>query len=451
MNIQKEIEEMKQSMLEDLAVLVAIPSVLDEAGARVHAPFGKEIRRAFDAFIKIAERLGFTVNDDDGYAVDAQIGEGDAYIGVLGHLDVVGAGNLDEWDHDPFVMQQKGNLLYGRGVNDDKGPLLAALYAAALIKKKGFALKYPIRIIAGGAEETSWACMQHYFQHHEQPICGFSPDGNFPIVNGEKGILQVRFLFPEEKNVHFRCKRRLNYVCDDLMVCLPNDPTRFRHADEIKNEGMNWVLRYFGKTALSRNPQRGDNAIFHFVKDICENADDSWQVPAVLHMIAEQFADDFYGEKSKLSAKDANMGTNSVCVMSLNTIENGIELCVDIRYVKSTTKERLLARLNELAQQYGATVEILREKRLLYVDEQSPLIQALQHAYETVMHEKAGVFTKGGASYARVLDQGVAFGATFDGEDPRPHMANECQNIQSLMRACEIYYEALFELAVSEC
>ena len=86
-------------------------------------------------------------------------------------------------------------------------------------------------------------------------------------------------------------------------VLLKNDNNALPlSADEIKNEGMNWVLRYFGKTALSRNPQRGDNAIFHFVKDICENADNSWQVPAVLHMIAEQFADDFYGEKSKLSA-----------------------------------------------------------------------------------------------------------------------------------------------------
>ena len=93
---------------------------------------------------------------------------------------------------------------------------------------------------------------------------------------------------------------------------------------------------------------------------------------------------------------------------------------------------------------------VLRHKRLLYVDADSELIRALKRAYARVMDEEAQVFTKGGASYARVLDHGVAFGATFDGEDPRPHMENECQRISSLLKACAIYYEALVELAVEK-
>ena len=130
--------------------------------------------------------------------------------------------------------------------------------------------------------------------------------------------------------------------------------------------------------------------------------------------------------------------------------EEGIEVCIDIRYVKSTTKQQLWERVSSLADRYQAKAEIIREKRLLYVDEDSPLILALKTAYQKVMHEKAEVFTKGGASYARVLDQGVAVGATFDGEDTHPHMANECQKISSLLKACEIYYESLVELAVKK-
>lgn len=451
MNIQQEISSKKEELLADLSALVSIRSVLDETSKGENAPFGKGVREAFDSFIQLARRLGFHVRDLDGYALDAQIGTGDEYIGILGHLDVVEAKGQEGWESDPFVMRRDGDLLYGRGVNDDKGPLLAALYAASLIKEQGLELKYPIRIIAGGAEETTWECMEHYFRKCKQPVFGFSPDGNFPIVNGEKGILQVRFLFPAVEGVTIQSSPRTNYVCDDLQVFLPSCSAAFARADQQEQKETGIFLRYKGKTALSRNPQRGDNAIFHFVKDAAENGK---QLPKelflIVEMIQKHFLDDHNGEKSQLASKDPAMGENSVCLMSMNSCEEGIEVCIDIRYVKSTTKQQLWERVSSLADRYQAKAEIIREKRLLYVDEDSPLILALKTAYQKVMHEKAEVFTKGGASYARVLDQGVAFGATFDGEDTHPHMANECQKISSLLKACEIYYESLVELAVKK-
>lgn len=450
MNIQEEIIQMKEELLSDLAALVAVPSVMDETSKSENAPFGKEVRKAFDIFLSIAERLGFTVHDDEGYAVDAQIGEGEEYVGVLGHLDVVEARGQSGWKSDPFTMKREGNMLYGRGVNDDKGPLLAALYAAYLIKKQGLSLKYPIRIIAGGAEETTWECMQHYFKKNQQPICGFSPDGNFPIVNGEKGILQFRFIFPAVEGVRFHCSQRTNYVCDDLQVILPASCGNYPNAKQKEERKQGFYLHYQGKKALSRNPQRGENAVFSFLKDI----EDCKQLPkgleSMIWMLKECFEDDFYGEKSHLASEDAAMGRNSVCVMSINDCFEGIEVCVDVRYVKSTTKEQLWKQITALAKRYHAQAEIIREKRLLYVEEDSPLIQALQKAYQKVMHEKAEVFTKGGASYARMLDHGVAFGATFDGEDTHVHMENECQKIDSLLKAFEIYYESLYELAVEK-
>ena len=118
-------------LLQDLKQLVEIPSVRDERTAGASAPFGKEIRNAMDVFLQIAQREGFSVHDFDGYAVDARLGEGDDYIGVLAHLDVVEAGERSHWHGDPFQMQEIDGMLYGRGVNDDKGPLLAALYAKA--------------------------------------------------------------------------------------------------------------------------------------------------------------------------------------------------------------------------------------------------------------------------------------------------------------------------------
>lgn len=438
----------EKQFLEDLKRLVEIPSVRDISTAQQQAPFGKHIREAFNVFKEIAEREGMQVEDVDGYAISAQIGEGEDYVGVLGHLDVVEAGDLSLWDSNPFQLKIQDGILYGRGVNDDKGPLLAALYAISRIQKENRKLRYPIRLIAGGAEETTWECMHTYFKNHKQPVCGFSPDGNFPIVNGEKGILQIRYVFPQKDGMNFISKERLNYVCDDLEINMKNisDDLCWTNANEVNKDGKNVQIRYKGKRSLSRNPQRGENAIFKFVKDWI-NQEQKENTPSFITMIEEQFLDDFYGKKSGLYYDDEQMGQGSVCLMSLQSIPEGIELCIDVRYVKSVTEEVLLSRLKTIGDMYGAKLEIINHKRLLYVDEKSHLIQSLQKAYETVMHEKAEIFTKGGASYARVLDHGVAFGATFPDEDPRPHMPNECMPLSSLMKAYEIYYTSLLELA----
>ncbi|MEG2544655.1 MAG: Sapep family Mn(2+)-dependent dipeptidase [Longicatena sp.] len=433
-NIKLEIENMKEELLKDLETLVSIPSVLDIKSKEKGAPFGKEIRNVFDAFEKIAKRKGFIVKDDDGYAIDAQIGVGEDYIGVLAHLDVVEAFEKAKWNSKPFSLKEENGILYGRGVNDDKGPLLAALYAMELIQKQNLKLKYPIRLIAGGAEETTWECMEHYFKGHKQPICGFSPDGNFPIVNGEKGILQFAFHFPlDETKMQIRCGERLNFVCDALELLTPTQSIAFH-----------------GKRALSRNPQRGENAIFAFVKQCKGNAKYESPFYFMMEMLNNEFLDDFYGKKSGLFAEDKEMGTTSVCPMSITWNQSKREVCIDIRYVKSISEEEIINKLNEIAKRYHANLEIIKRKKLLFVNEDSTLVTALKKAYTKVTYEESETFTKGGASYARVLDNGIAFGATFPDEDPFPHMPNEHMSINSLLKACEIYYEALCLLAVDE-
>lgn len=422
--------KLKKAMINDIHALVAIPSVVDEDSICENAPFGMRIRESFDCFKSIVQDKGFAVEEDEGYAISASIGEGDAYLGILAHLDVVSAGDHSLWNTSPYQLCEKDGMLYGRGVNDDKGPLIAAVYAAWLIKEQQLPLRYPIRIIAGGAEETTWNCMKHYFQTHAQPIYGFSPDGNFPIVNGEKGILQVRFLFPPIQHMQINSKERCDYVCDELTVT---------YGDVYKV--------YQGKRALSRNPQRGENAIYAFVKD--ENAlPDEASLASCIALIKEQFLEDDDGVKSGLSSEDPHMGSGSLCLMSLTCHADVFELCVDIRYVRSISEARLWERLMQIAHQYGAELALIKKKRLLYVAEDSELIQGLKKAYQRVMHEEAQVLTKGGASYARVLNHGVAFGATFPGEDTNPHMPNEGMSIASLLQACEIYYEAMMELAV---
>lgn len=445
LNWKAKITQYEEEYLKDLEKLVSIPSVRDLESSGEKAPFGNGIRKAFDCFLEIAQKCGLTAEDCDGYACHAQVGTAKEYVGVLGHLDVVGILQPEKWNTPPYTLCREGDMLYARGVNDDKGPLLAALYAARIVMETGAPLKRSIRIIAGGAEETTWECMEYYFNRHSQPALGFSPDGNFPIVNGEKGILKYELLFPAGtknpegacllKEVH--CRTLENYVCSDLSIC-------------VEQNGTEKHLHWEGRSALSRNPQWGENVLWNFAQTFAGLTFVQPEAERAVRFLLDCLTGDYYGKKSGLYAEDENMGTTSVCPTGIRMDETGFYLCLDIRYPKSTNEDKLNRRMEELAGQYGFRAIPHSCKRLLYVPEDSELILSLKKSYQNVTGEEALTFTKGGASYARTLDCGVAFGATFDGEEPHPHMPNECMTLSSIKKAMEIYCEALWNLA-AEC
>lgn len=424
--------------LRELADLVSAESVRDLSTAMEGAPFGMGVRDAMDRFKGIAEAKGFEVEGDAGYAISASVGvpsiddPGD-YVGILGHLDVVSAGLREEWSSDPFVLRREGDMLYGRGVNDDKGPLLAALWAAWWVAEFGPRLARPVRVIAGGAEETTWECVSHFFSGHPQPRCAFSPDGDFPVVNGEKGILQVRIEVPiQEKGLLIESYPGINYVCDKLDVS---------SASERRS--------YSGTTALSRHPERGENAIGKFLSDEISQRLVGEEAHELLAFLRDRVCPDPSGALCGLDSHDDEMGDGSLCPMTLETMEDPARLSVslDIRWVRSTTEGRLVSRLQEIASSVGGALVPLRSKPLLYVNPSTSLIKVLRKSYSDVAGEDPKPITKGGASYARALKCGVAYGATFPGEDPRPHMPNERQSLSSLGRAFEIYRRAIIGLA----
>lgn len=412
------IEDARESILKDIETLVKIPSVRDLTTKEEGMPFGLGINDALLSFSKIAENLGFTVTNHEGYAVSAQLGSQEEHIGILAHIDVVEANETD-WDSEPFSLSIRDDIMYGRGVNDDKGPLIGALYAAKFAYESTKDPHYAVRVIVGGAEETTWECMTHYFKHNPQPVFGFSPDGNFPIVNGEMGVLQLALQFDEKPEVSFTSSPRVNFCCHELYV-----------------EG----VLYTGDKNLSRNPQRGENAIDNYLKQ--EKAPDS----KLMTFIQANLQQDYKGTKLEIALEHYAMNDLSVSMMSLNTNENGYELCIDIRYPINTNEEKLLTHFETLSYEYGFSFEKIKGMRPLFVDEKSPLIEILKASYQEVMQEKAQVLTKGGASYARVLNRGVAFGATFEGEDPRPHMTNEKMPVASLLKASEIYAVSIEKL-----
>ena len=176
-------------MLHTLKCLGAIPSVAGEAEG--DAPFGKEVQRAFDFALEMGRRDGFDVKNVDNYGGHIEFkGKTDEVVAVVGHLDVVPAGDLSNWKTDPFRAEISGGRMYGRGTIDDKGPFIAGYYAMKALKQAGFEPTRSIRAIMGLDEETEWKGMEYYMKK-ENPnvVSGFLPMRTFLQFMRKRGLL----------------------------------------------------------------------------------------------------------------------------------------------------------------------------------------------------------------------------------------------------------------------
>lgn len=450
----------QENIVKDIASLVEIPSVRDESTVDINQPFGVEIRNAFDKLIQIAKDKDFVVKDFDGYAIHIEYGEGEEVVGVLNHIDVVPIYTKELWKSEPFKVCEKDNYLYGRGVNDNKGPLVGILYALLFLRQLNEKPKRKIRLIVGGAEETTWECMEHYFSINEQPKFAFSPDGNFPIVNGEKGILYFNLKKEIKEDrlrnhnlVEIKSNKEDGFVCDKIEAIFKTNDKEdlikllvyYTEIEEIEEDKI--LVRYIGKRALSRNPHRSYNCAFNLAKDLdkIKNLNDKGII--IKDILNSYFTDDNHGKKLGLYTEDVDMGISTICIMSLLLEKNELSMKIDFRYPKGISWEFIINKINEIGKKENLIVNIYKELKLLYVEPDSELINKLSIAYKQVFGKEAELFTKGAASYARVLENGVAFGPTIEGDIPNSHQANENISIDTLYKAIEVYIYALYSLA----
>src|SRR5699024_7345442 len=156
-----------------------------------------------------------------------EYGEGDEILGVLAHVDVVPVGT--GWDTDPFDPVVKDGRIYARGASDDKGPGMAAYYALKIIKDLNLPVSKKVRFILGTDEESEWKGMDHYLSVEKEPDFGFSPDAEFPIINGEKGnvtvYLETKGSNKEGKNrlLSFQAGLRENMVPQDAVAVFESE------------------------------------------------------------------------------------------------------------------------------------------------------------------------------------------------------------------------------------
>lgn len=183
----------KQKIISSVCDLITYQSVSIRTNDS-SSPFGKDCSDCLKYFLRLANSLGFKTKNVDGYCGWAEFGDGSELIGIIGHLDVVPA-NEEDWKYSPFTPTIDKNKIYGRGAIDDKGPVIASLYAMKAVSdyynENDIKFNKRVRLIVGLNEEKNWECINYYKEYEEIPKISFSPDADFPCIYAEKGVLSI--------------------------------------------------------------------------------------------------------------------------------------------------------------------------------------------------------------------------------------------------------------------
>lgn len=438
-------DDVKEQFLDSLQTIISYPSVLNEG--ENGTPFGQAIQDVLEKTLELAQELGFqTYIDPEGYYGYAEIGQGEELLAVLCHLDVVPAGDLKDWQTPPFEATIVGDYIVGRGVQDDKGPSLATLYAVKSLLDEGVQFTKRIRFIFGTDEETLWRCMNRYNQIEEQADLGFAPDSSFPLTYAEKGLLQVKLRGPGWDDLPLQAGQALNVVPDkatyaghrieELLPVLEQSGVQYSQTDHS--------VTVMGVSKHSKDAAEGVNAIV----GLAESLSLIQPHPALL-FIADAVGEDATGAALFGEIKDEPSGDLSFNLATLVIDQEQSEIGIDIRIPVLADKEALVACLQEIAASYQLEYEEFDYLAPLYVPLDSPLVSSLMAVYQEETGDRTPAMSSGGATFARTMENCVAFGALFPDAEQTEHQANERAKIEDLYAAMEIYREAIQRLATT--
>lgn len=448
MTIKEKIEQYKDEMKEDLAKLVSYNSVYENPTEEY--PFGKVNAECLEAGLKMVEKCGMHPVNLDNYCGYGEIGEGKEVIGILGHLDIVPAG--EGWNTDPFVLTEKEGFVYGRGVSDDKGAVVASAYAIRILKDLGYQFNKRVRLIMGSNEESGSLCLKHYVEKEGHIDYGFTPDAEFPGTFGEKGMISASFHSKNTKILKMEGGSVSNVVCAHCVTELPLDSIDDIHiledyfaknglqAEIIKNDTL--ILDVKGTAAHASMPELGVNAISHTMKALQEAG----------------FKDDFvefYNEKIGLGVNGENCGIDFKDDYGVLTFNNGvikteegiITGTIDIRFPVTLKSAPIVETMEKNFVSNQGALTVYHAVEPLFYPKDSDLVNCLLKAYQTVTNDmESEPMTMGGGTYAKGINNCIAFGCEFVGDDNHIHDANEQLSLDQFWLQVEIYAQAILNL-----
>jgi len=491
-----------------LRELVSFQSVNDEAAAKPGEPFGPGVAAAYKTLLARAAADGFDVFDADGWgghiewpgAVTDERGEivqaADQTLGIPVHLDVVPAG--DGWTGDPWTLEERDGKLYGRGTADDKGATVCVYGAMKALRDSGFQPEKNVRLIIGLDEETKWSGMDKYIEAAGAPDFGFSPDGDFPVIHGEKGMMTFELAKKLEPSRETGLRVRgisggnaPNMVPDTCRAILAYESgapdkkggksksargsgavsakaaqqaeaqaaaqvkeaarafcARAGYSLTCKGRGHAIEVTAQGVSAHGAHPQLGLNAIAVMMDFLGTLPVANESARDFIEFYQECVGFETDGKSLGIAARDEASGALIVNAGMIDLGREAAILTLNVRNPVTRNEDDVYDALRPTIDRFGLGVVRLLGMPPLYFPADDPFIEVFLRVYrENTGDLESAPIVSGGGTYARAIPRAVAFGPAFPGEEDVMHQKDEYIREESLMRAAQIYADAIRILA----
>jgi len=462
MKLNNLIDVMKEDIIKSTQEIIKIKSV--EGESKPGMPFGEGVNKALENALDVAKDLGFHTVNLDGYVGYAEYGQGEEYVLALGHLDVVPEGN--GWIYPAYGAEIHDGKMYGRGTTDDKGPIMAVLYGLKAIKDAKLPLSKRIRILFGTNEETGSKELDYYLEREKPPVAGFTPDADYPIINGEKGI--TIFNIVKDFKVKNKSDNFIKYIkggqaanmvpdyCEvgiiatnaasivsALRIFVKDDDSKL---SAVVNKDM-VIIKSKGESAHGSLPELGLNAIMQLLAFLGTIDFGTNDISEFIKFANENIGMETHGESFGVCLEDEMSGKMSFNVGTINMDDNSATMTLNLRYPVTNKLEDMMNPFNDKIDGTGIRIEKFQHQEPLYFSPDSPIIKTLQKVYTEQTGNEAKLVSIGGGTYAKEMPNIVAFGPMFPGEPDTIHKPNEYITIDNLIKNAKIYAHALYELA----
>jgi len=298
---------------------------------------------------------------------------------LAGHMDVVPAG--DGWESDPFEMRVADGFAVGRGVLDNKGPLVACLLAARILKE------------AVGEENL-------------------------------RGQLQIAALSDEEATDPDGIDYGIGYLLeagkvDATMAIIPDIGENMKSIDIAEKGRVVIKVTSIGKQAHGSTPERGVNAVFPMARLALE-----LERLQLEHEVHPQLG------RPTLNLGEIHGGA------APNIVPGECTVYLDIRTVPGMTRAGLLAQLEECCRRAGGEfkIAVMAATEPHQISPDNAVVRAIQANGREVLGFAPEPFGMGGGTYAKGLNlAGVTAVGWGPGDDNAFHVTNESVEIRQLV------------------
>lgn len=497
--ISHQVDALREDLLRDTIRLIQFETVSGGSPEQETA-YRREIPNCLAWLRERAESMGFKFRIVGGKGAGAageiswDSDEPNAPVFLMAsHIDVVTP--VGSWKYPPFSGTIAEGQVWGRGIQDDKGPLIQTLYGMHAARLAGIRPPCHVRILIGTQEETGdWRDVKNYVKKVGAPDYAFTPDANFPIINGEKGMMSIRYdaqweSADEDPDTGLRfvglrggdrenivassCEATFEFPADRrsaVMQELMRETTSYtvEHREAritllpgTTPEGRGQVvLTFLGKGAHSSTPEKGHNAILDAL-DFLHTLEALPQAMRNYFRFIWAAAQDLDGTALDIASNHHFIGPTTVSLSLASVNGQGGSAVINIRHTMGITWRQVLSRCLSAARRFGKAtglqIKTTRHGRAvdaIYMDPASPgiaaFIRSLQDGFEAVTGRAPTLQAIGGTTYAKGIPNCCAFGPILTPDEPEmAHQADERFPVDAIVRNAKVYGTAIAMMTIN--